>query len=57
MRRDTFERALHLWPDWGDSIIGNRQPLSYDLKWPQQECKDWANKNVTEIRKQDEAGF
>lgn len=55
MKASTFERAPHMWPEWGESIIQSRELSGYDLKWPQPECEDWASKNYPKIRAQGEA--
>ena len=34
MDRGTYERALHLWPEWRHSIEKSRLELGYDASWP-----------------------
>jgi len=41
MERQTFERALHEWDEWHESIIKSRQLLGYNPKWSRDECIDW----------------
>ena len=56
MERQTFERALHLWPDWHESVSRARLELGYDPKWPTQEAVSWIERNYPEkIRPRAEA--
>ena len=56
MEVQTFERALHLWPDWGESIRTSRQLLGYNLELPQDERAKWIDQHYyPEIRAQGEA--
>ncbi len=54
MERQTFERALHAWDKWHDSIEQSRNLLDYDPKWPRDTCINWIEKHYPEIRKQAE---
>ena len=55
MKRETFERALHDWDDWHDSMKRSREMLGYDPKWPLENCIDWIEKHYSVIRKQAES--
>jgi hypothetical protein len=56
MERTTFERALHMWADWGESIINSRLILGYDPKWSKEQCLEWINRNYyPSVREQGEA--
>ncbi len=55
MERKTFERALHNWPDWHDSIEQSRNLLGYDPNWPKDKCLLWIEDNVKAIRTQGES--
>ena len=48
MERETFERALHLWPDWHESIEGSREKLGYDPGWPIERAVKWVEENYAE---------
>jgi hypothetical protein len=54
MERQTFERALHTWDKWPDSIERSRKLLGYDPKWPKDTCIGWIENNYGAIRKQAE---
>jgi len=54
MEKQTFERALHAWDEWHDSIGQSRKLLDYDPKWPRDTCIDWIEKHYPSIRKQAE---
>lgn len=41
MERQTFERALHEWDKWHESIIKSRQLLGYNPKWSRNDCINW----------------
>ncbi|MFQ5968650.1 MAG: hypothetical protein ACE5MI_13765, partial [Acidimicrobiia bacterium] len=41
MERETFERALHLWPEWHESISKSRKELDYDPRWPVERAVAW----------------
>ena len=48
MERETFERALHLWPEWEKSIVDSRRTLGYDRTWPVDEAVRWINANYAD---------
>ncbi len=48
MERETFERALHLWPEWENSISESRRALGYDPAWPAKEAVKWIEANYPE---------
>jgi hypothetical protein len=51
MKRQTFERALHSWPEWHNSINKSREFLGYNPKWPETKCISWIEKHYNpEIR-------
>jgi len=54
MKRQTFQRALHAWDKWDDSIEQSRKLLDYDPAWPRDTCIGWIEKHYTVIRKQAE---
>jgi len=54
MERQTFERALHAWDPWHESIDQSRRLLGYDPKWPKDTCLTWIEKHYPKIRKQAE---
>lgn len=54
MKRKTFQRALHTWPEWDDSIERSRKLLGYDPAWPRDTAINWIEKHYPEIRKQGE---
>jgi hypothetical protein len=55
MKRKTFQRALHAWDKWDDSIERSRKLLGYDPAWPRDTCISWIeNHYSTIIRKQAE---
>ena len=54
MERQTFERALHAWPEWHDSIEQSRELLGYNQKWAIENCIDWIEKHYSDIRGQAE---
>jgi hypothetical protein len=54
MKRKTFQRALHTWPEWDDSIERSRKLLGYDPAWPKDTAINWIEKHYPEIRKQGE---
>ena len=47
MDRGTYERALHLWPEWRHSIEKSRLELGYDASWPVREAVDWIEANYS----------
>jgi hypothetical protein len=46
---ETYERALHLWRPWGQSILKSREELGYDLKWPVEQAVAWINANYVKL--------
>jgi len=54
MERQTFERALHAWGKWHDSVAQSREILGYDPEWPRDTCISWIEEHYTAIRKQAE---
>ncbi len=54
MERQTFERALHAWDPWNDSIERSRKLLGYDPEWPRDTCISWIEKHYPAIRNQAE---
>ncbi len=55
MERSTFERALHMWPEWGPSITRSRKLLGYDPKWKKDKCSSWIEEHYSRIKRQGEA--
>jgi len=54
MQKQTFERALHAWDEWPDSIEKSREMLKYDPSRPRDTCIGWIEKHYPEIRKRAE---
>jgi hypothetical protein len=54
MEKQTFERALHAWNAWHDSVELSRKLLGYDPKWPKDTCVSWIEEHYPAIRKQAE---
>jgi len=54
MERQTFERALHAWDKWPNSIEQSRKLLGYDPAWPRDICIGWIEEHYPAIRKQAE---
>ncbi len=54
MEKQTFERALHAWEPWYESMEQSRELLGYDPRWPKDNCIDWIEKHYPGIRKQAE---
>jgi len=52
MESQTFERALHAWDPWYESIEQSRELLGYDPRWPKDNCIDWIEEHYQTIRKQ-----
>ena len=52
MERQTFERALHSWNDWHESIERSRETLGYDPGWKRETCIEWIEKNYPVISNQ-----
>ena len=46
MKPDTFETALHMWPDWADSIDQSRLDLGYDVAAPIESRIDWIEARI-----------
>ena len=55
MERKTFERALHNWPDWYDSIERSRKHLGFNVRWPINIRRGLIKKRYPEIREKAEA--
>ena len=55
MERKTFERALHAWDDWHDSIERSRKLLGFNVRWPINIRRGLIRKRYSEIRKQAES--
>ena len=51
MERQTFERALHTWDEWHESIERSRKQLGYDPQWTKDSCITWIEEHYAEIRK------
>ncbi len=51
VERDTFERALHMWPDWSASIVKCRVDLGYDLAAPFKFRINWIDETYSKIRR------
>ncbi len=45
MEAETYQRALHLWPEWDDSIRASREALGYDPTWPVDQAVAWIEAN------------
>ena len=54
MERQTFERALHMWDKWHESIETSRTQLGFDVKSPAEDRIKWINDHVPEVREQAE---
>ncbi len=54
MKRQTFQRALHAWDKWDDSIERSRKLLGYDPAWPRDTAINWKEKHYPEIRERAE---
>ncbi len=52
MESQTFERALHAWDPWYESMEQSRELLGYDPRWPKDNCIDWIEEHYPAIRKQ-----
>lgn len=55
MERKTFERALHTWDNWNDSIERSRKLLGFNVGWPINIRRGLIKKRYPEIREQAEA--
>ncbi len=54
MERQTFERALHKWNEWHDSIERSRKLLGYNPKWPRETCIGWIEEHYPAVKEQAE---
>lgn len=45
MQPETFERALHMWPEWQRSITKSREKLGYVPTWPVEKAVAWIEAN------------
>lgn len=54
MERQTFERALHAWPEWHESIKKSRKVLGYRTWWPKKKRLAWIDDNIRAVREQGE---
>ena len=48
MEEETYQRALHLWPEWDESIQSSRQTLGYDPAWPVTQAVAWIEEHYVE---------
>ena len=48
MEAETYQRALHLWPEWDESILSSRRALGYEPTWPVAEAVAWIETNYVE---------
>ena len=48
MEAETYQRALHLWPEWDESILSSRRALGYDSSWPVAEAVAWIQERYGE---------
>ena len=48
MEAETYQRALHLWPKWDESILDSRQALGYESTWPVAEAVAWIQEKYVE---------
>ena len=48
MEAETYQRALHLWPEWDESILSSRRALGYEPTWPVAEAVAWIETNYAE---------
>lgn len=55
MKRETFERALHDWDDWHDSIEQSRKLLGFNVRLPINIRRGLIEKRYPEIRAQAES--
>jgi len=55
MEKQTFERAIHKWPEWHNSIEQSRKLLGYDPAWPRDTCIAWIEEHLKAIRDKGEA--
>lgn len=52
MQKKTFEKALHKWPEWHNSIEQSRKLLGYRLRWSKKMRISWIEDNIKAIRNQ-----
>ena len=52
MEKQTFERALHAWEPWYESMEQSRELLGYDPRWPKDNCIEWILEHYPAIKKQ-----
>jgi len=52
MKTATFERAIHKWDKWYESIERSRAKLGYNPKWNRKEAIEWIEKHYSEIAEQ-----
>jgi len=45
---ETYQRALHLWPEWNESILSSRRALCYEPTWQVVEAVAWIEENYKE---------
>ena len=48
MEAETYQKALHLWPEWAESILSSRRDLGYDPSWPVAEAVAWIQEKYVE---------
>ena len=48
MEAETYQRALHLWPEWDESIMISRRALGYEPTWPVAEGVVWIQEKYGE---------
>ena len=54
MERQTFERALHAWDKWYDSIEQSRKLLGYNPGWSRDICISWIEKHYSDVKQRAE---
>ena len=50
MREATFERALHMWPEWTKSIETSRKELGYHQRWSKGRSVRWIERNISRVK-------
>ena len=48
MEAETYQSALHLWPEWDESIPSSRRALDYDPSWLVAEAVAWIQEKYGE---------
>ena len=48
MEAETYQRALHLWPNRDESILTSREALGYQPSWPVEQAVAWIEANYPE---------